>query len=329
MTLKKVVLKTVLAVIFCLTSQLVLALDLPFIHDGKLNKSQIEKGKNTALNIAADRIIDRNQQFDQLLITEKPNQIGTDRHVGVKLRLVNTKTWSVQDISDGVFQAKLSPKGNALVVWNDEDTINVVNLDGDVLLTLGIHGAAPMYSHTGNLIAYQKLADSSDDESEPGSYEVQGIAVYDLKSNTEKLVTFDAEDFAPVGFSNDESKLFFNSARAYPEEPGNHIASLWVVDINSGSVERLTNQSVDEVKKGNFTPILSSNSIWSSDRQVALSSVDSEDGTWKYQFAKNGKLISAEHFADGDSPQWVEKDRIVASKVSMAGKVHWHKFNVR
>lgn len=321
--------KIVLTSILCFISHSALAQDLPFVQDGKLYKTQTEKGKNVSFGIEADRIIDRNQKFDQLLIAEKSSQVGNDRHVGVKLRLVNTKTLSARDISDGVFQAKLSPNGNAVVIWNDEDQINVVNLEGDILLSLGIHGAAPTYSHTGNLIAYQKLADTSNDESEHGMYESQGIAIYDLKSNTEKLVTFDSEDFAPVGFSSDESKLFFNSARDYPEEPGNHIASLWVVDINSGSVERLTNQSVSEIKKGNFTPILSDNAIWSSDRQVALSSVDSEDGTWKYKFAKDGKLVSASHFSDGDSPQWVEQDRIVACKVKMGNNVHWHKVSFR
>jgi tricorn protease-like protein len=320
---------TILVVIFSLTSGITMASDLSFVQNGRLYKSQVGQGKNTQLNVLADRIVDENKQHQQLLVLE--NAItGGDKHIGGKLKLINTNKWSSKEVARGVLNARLSPKGNEMVVWNDEDVVTVENLDGDLLQTIGIHCAAPIYSHTGNLIAYMKLADLSDDESHQDLYEhAQGIAVYDLKSNIERLVTFDPEDFAPVGFSEDENKLFFNSTRAYAEDPENHIASLWMVDLISGQVERLTNLSISEIEKGNHTPILNDGAVWSSDRLTAFSATDPEDGTWRYQFTKNGKLVSAIHFLDGDSPRWIEQDRVLANKVLMDGKVNWRTFNLQ
>lgn len=308
-----------------------LAADIPYVDDGMLYQQEAaSSAPPVPVGILATRILDQNRTNNIILVLENdPNQ--DDPHlVSGALHRVDTTTWNAAKVADGIMSAKLSPRGNAAVVWRDDDTVDMVNLDGDVLANIGIHGAAPIYSHSGNLISYQKLADVSDDGSRQTLFELaQGIAIYDLRTQQERLVTFDPEDFAPAGFSRNEKKLYFNSTRAYEDAPQSHVASVWVVDLESGKTERLTNRSSKLVRQGTVVPIIDADALWTTDRGTAISSTDSESGVWIYNFSPSGITVSASHLADGGTPQWTKRDEIFAAKVLIEGKPSWRTHHIQ
>lgn len=234
----------------------------------------------------------------------------------------------VTSASDMV-SSSLSPDGMMSAVWTKNHEIVVIDSGGSVLHKIGIRGAAPMFSHDGNLVAYEKLADSSQDDSEQSLFEfAQGIAVYDLRTGKERLVTDGGgDDFAPVGFSKDMSLLYFNSTRPYEGSSGNHVASLWVVELKSGKAERLTNTSEKQVQNGVVVPIVGENPLWSSDRTMIISSIGSESGVWKFALTSRG--VSAVRIADGDSPKWVVSDESFVVRTISDGKTVWRTLRVR
>jgi len=230
--------------------------------------------------------------------------------------------------SDAI-SSSLSPDGRMAAIWTKGHEVVLADASGAVLQKIGIHGAAPIFSHDGNLVAYEKLADESPDGDDQSLFEMaQGIAVYDLRTGQERLVTDGGvDDFAPVGFSKDMNLLYFNSTRPYEWSPWNHVASLWVVDLKSGKTQRLTNMDEDAVRRGNMVPTISPKAIWSSDRTVAITSYGPEKGVWKFVLSATG--ASASHIADGDSPQWVVQDQSFAVRVISNGKPSWNKINLR
>jgi len=228
-----------------------------------------------------------------------------------------------------VISSSPSPDGRMTASWTKKHEVVLTDASGATLQKIGIHGAAPLFSHDGSLIAYEKLADESPDGDDQSLFELaQGIAVYDLRTGQERLVTNGgSDDFAPVGFSKDLSLLYFNSTRPYEESPWNHVASIWVVDLKSGRTQRLTNLSEDAVMRGDMIPTISPKAIWSSDRTVAITSYGPEKGVWKFVLTANE--ISAFRIADGDSPEWAVQDRTFVTRVVSNGKTSWNKINLR
>ncbi|MEY4723594.1 MAG: hypothetical protein RLZZ324_1107, partial [Candidatus Parcubacteria bacterium] len=138
----------------------------------------------------------------------------------------------------------------------------------------------------------------------------EGIAVYDTLTGQETLVTNGGgDDFAPVGFSKDMSLLYFDSTRPYGTSPGNRVASLWVVDLATGDVTRLTNTDEESVRKGVMVPTISPAAIWTSDRATAVTSYGSDMGVWRIDLV--GHRVVARRISDGDSPTWLVPDETI------------------
>lgn len=205
-------------------------------------------------------------------------------------------------IFERAMDAQLAPKGNQIVVWTEGHRLYLLDNTGRLLKQIGVHGAAPLFSHDGRFVAYEKLADSSFDGAEQSLFEFSsGIAIYDLVTGKENLVTNSqgGEDFLPAGFSSDFKTLYFNSTRT-------GIASLWSVDIKSRDVQQLTNIGKNAPP---FVPILSETAIWTSDRKLAISEIDGE--IWLFSFDNNGAFLGASMLHPGQNVRWLNKDSTI------------------
>ncbi|WKZ29372.1 MAG: hypothetical protein QY323_01420 [Patescibacteria group bacterium] len=233
-------------------------------------------------------------------------------------------------LADDVITASQSPDGALEAVWTKNHEVLLVDPNGSVLQKIGVHGAAPIFSHDGRFVAYEKLADGSADGAEQSLFEFAlGIAVHDLQTGREYLVTNGgSDDFAPVGFSRDLSMLYFNSTRPYDDSSGNRVASLWVVNLKTGETKRLTNVDEEAVRNGRMIPTISpTTALWSSDRVTVFTSYGHETGVWK--FALTDSSASATRIAEGDAPQWVVPDKSISVRTLVDGKDVRHTINVR
>jgi tricorn protease-like protein len=136
------------------------------------------------------------------------------------LILVDTETWANRRIASKAIKGRLSPNGDLIAAWNSKHEIHLLHGDGTPVKKVGKRGAVPHFSRDGRWVAYEKLADESIDGADQSLFEfADGIAVYDVHTDTDTLVTLGGgDDFAPVGFSLDTTKLFFNSARPYRDD---------------------------------------------------------------------------------------------------------------
>ena len=114
-------------------------------------------------------------------------------------------------LHDGVFSAYFHPQSISVVIWTVEHEVLLVHpTDGSVIRRVPGRAAAPIFSQDGTLLAYEKVADPLPDGGTPDLVGFSpGIAVLDLSSGVERLVTHDSRgnDFEPVAFSSDNQLL--------------------------------------------------------------------------------------------------------------------------
>lgn len=252
-------------------------------------------------------------------------------HGGGTLVLANS-TGNTKVITENIMTAALSPDGTRIVVWNEDNEIHLMTVEGNNITQIGVHGALPVFSHDGTYVAYNKLADQGDRFFDLHKNSPYGIALYNLKTGEEKVVTDNIHDFQPLGFSADMSNLYFNSGREYdtsPEGFSNHVASLWVVDLETEVVTRLTNMDEKAVRGGAKFPIVHATALWSSDRKTLISSLGAESGVWKFTFNSEGGLISANRLANGTSPRWIVPEKRIAVRTNIDGESEWRAINIK
>jgi len=237
----------------------------------------------------------------------------------IALALSSNETTGAPQFTDAIAH-KPSPDGRMYAVWTKGHEIHLTDPAGKVLRKVGGHGAEPIFSHDGRFVAYEKLSDSSPDGVEQTLFELAvGLAIFDIQNGKETIVTNGGvDDFAPIGFSKDFRFLYFNSTRPYAESPGNHVASVWAVNLMDGAETRMTNTSEMLVRQGITVPIVSSKAIWSSDRSTAFSSHGSETGIWKFSFHEDS--VWASRVADGSNPVWAEQDKSIDVTSILDGK---------
>jgi len=299
----------------------VLAVELPFLEGGTLYKSSIDglpssAKKKVASNV--DRVLHYTHSTGKLLYTTNP---VNDEKVG-DLWLANMATNETTQIARGVIDAHLSPDGAMVAFWNKYHEIHLVTAEGTPLAQIGSRGAAPLFSHNGKLVAYEKLSDISFDEDDQSFFEfAQGIAVYDIATKQETLLTRTehGEDYAPVAFSSDLSRLYFNSTRT-------GVASLWSVNIDGSGLRQITNINSPPSLSAARIPVISQVALWSSDRLIAISSIGAEKEIWLFRFTRDGTLPEARLLAHGELPQWLVDDRTVIFR-AVNGK--WQTYHIQ
>lgn len=315
------------------TSQAIATKDVVYVQEGILYHAPKEKtDEKKAVVSGVERIVDHKETLNKLLYITPLGDPDSDTVKGGNLILLDTDTWVSQRVSSNTVNGNLSPDGKVVAAWNNKHEVHLLQSDGKPIKKVGKHGAVPLFSHNGRLLAYEKLADESFDDSLQSLFEdAEGIAIYDMVTDQETLITNGgADDFAPIGFSLDMTKLFFNSARPYRDDfPQNHVASLWVVDITNGSVKRLTNDDEQEVQKGKLVPVVHQNALWTSDRTIVISSNGAYEGIWIFRLMAGGDLLRAQKVADGDMPQWYVPNESILYRVIKSNKTEWKSLKVK
>ncbi|MBI5913705.1 hypothetical protein HY839_04705 [Candidatus Azambacteria bacterium] len=278
------------------------------------------------------RILDSSNGSSRILylssVAEK--NIGGQVH-GSKLIVMDPATGNERVIAENIVEAKFSPDGTRIVAQSGDYKIRLFTAIGKEITRIGMHGSAPLFSHDGAYIAYHKLADEGEGF-RLFEFSPYGIVLYNLATGEEELITDNKDDFQPVGFSLDMSRLYFNSGRKYgtsPEGFENHVASLWMVDLTTKEIKRLTNMSEEVVRQGIMVPTVDGAALWSSDRKMVISSVDPESGTWQFVFNQEGELARAERITDGTSPHWLVPDKNIVVRTKVDGKGEWKTVNIK
>lgn len=303
-----------------------------FVEGGK---AYLSSGSSVSTEIAGnvEGMLSYNSTTGQYLYRVAQNEANHGHnHDSGSLILADSNTGNTTVVAGDIMTAALSPDGKQIVVWNEDHEIHLMTTSGQKTAQIGVHGALPVFSHDGTYVVYNKLGEEGDrffDYSEKSPY---GIAIYNLKTGVEEVVTDNVHDFQPLGFSADMTKLYFNSGRAYDSATdafSNHVASLWVVDLNTKEVTRLTNTDEDVVRRGDKTPITHSTALWSSDRKTMISSLEEESGVWQFTFSNDGGLVDAKQIAEGTSPRWVTPDESVAVRAKVGDRGVWKTVNIK
>lgn len=296
-------------------------------------KLYISSPASAPVEIAAsvDRILDEESGKVLYLSRITEENVGGEAH-GTNLIVADPVTGSGKVIAERIVDAKFSPDGMQIVVQDEDHKVRILALDGKEIAQIGVHGSAPIFSHDGNYVAYHKLADQGEGF-RLFEFSPYGIALYNLSTGKEELITDNKDDFQPVGFSADMSRVYFNSGRKYDTSPKgfeNHVASLWVVDIKSKQATRLTNVSEEVVRQGMMVPTVDSMALWSSDRTTVISSSnDAESGVWQFDFNTEGGLARAERIAEGTSPRWLVPDKSIVVRTKVDGLGEWKTTNIK
>lgn len=267
--------------------------------------------------------LDHKESVDKTLLIRQVHDEDNHFHGG-ELILKSDREDQQTVIAQDILSADLSDDGLLIAIWNSDNKIKLYDSMGKEMKVIGTHGASPIISQDKNYIAYNKLSDKGSDLLELSEKSPYGIAVHNLATGREDVVTTSNHDFQPVGFSKDMTKLYFNSTRAFEStdsESGNHVASLWVVDLSTKKVTRLTNLNEELVMKGVMVPTLDVRALWSSDKKTAISSTDTESGIWKFEFNDDGTLLDAKKIASGTAPRWSELDNKIEISTKIGGQV--------
>jgi len=312
-----------LGVILSLALTLVLSTSIVYAN---VSRSATDAGDTTQMIIE----LDHNEALGKTLMIHQTETDDEHFHGGklvIKSDSEDTRTLIETDI----LSADLSDDGLLIAAWNSDNQIKLFDSIGTEMKRIGVHGASPIISQNKNYIAYNKLANTGADLQELSETSPYGIAVYNLVTNKEDIVTTSSEDFQPIAFSKDMTKLYFNSTRPYASTKkgySNHVASIWVVDLTSKKVTRLTNTDEKLVMKGTMVPTIDVRALWSSDKKTAISSTDNESGVWQFSFNDNGMLVNAKKIAVGTSPRWSEIDNKINITTKFDGQIISKELNV-
>jgi len=296
------------------------AKDLPFLHGNTLYKSSPDNSSlKAAIATHVARILQYHDGIEKILYIAEPK--NGSRHGD--LWISNVPFNETTPIAEGVIDAQFSPDGKTIVLWNKDHQIHVVTDYGKSLEQVGVHGAAPIFSHNGQFIAYEKLADISFDEDEQSLFEfAQGIAIYDLVTRQETLLTQTehGEDYAPIAFSSDLKRVYFNSTRR-------GIASVWSVNTDGSDLRQITNARISPTSIERKIPALSQTALWASHRLMAISSLDGE--IWLFRFTVDGNLSDAKFLTWGEFPLWLVPDQVIALRPSNKKNEGWQVIHIQ
>jgi len=232
---------------------------------------------------------------------------------GSDLTVLDPQTGKTRVIAENVWAAHVSPNGKEIVAAGSQNKVRLYSVDGAQKAQIGNNGSNPIFTHDGKYVAYQKLADEGKEYLELVK-NAKGLALYDVATGKERMLTKHSGDDWPIGFSADMKYFYFNASRPYsPSVLGivNIESGLYSLNMDTGTVTRLTN--TDEQKALDNGPTMSfigHDSLWTSDRLKAVSGIG-KHGTYEYIFDGNGGVKSIERIGDGGSPRWVVQDKSV------------------
>jgi hypothetical protein len=244
-----------------------------------------------------------------LLTVGEPSQPG-DMHTPAGREL-----WQVD--SDGaerlvaadVFQARLSPGGEALLYVTTSRAITVQKSDGRVLLQIP-RGYGPTWSSDGHSIVLS-LADETSALNMP-----EGMRI-----STVDLVTGRTRDLTD-GFFDDTRPHFDPSGRwiLFVSGARSGLASFWRVWGGGGDPIQLTNVGATDVDE-RYVPTPYKRTLWSMDGRWFLYDfkLGAREEVWGLEFSPSGDFVRALKIADGLDPQWLDSGASVVVQTTIDG----------
>lgn len=269
--------------------------------------------KTSRRKIASDAVFVFDQSDSKVLFAKKVKEAGEQNGWSTDLWVSNTLSGLEIKVSDFVSLAVISPSGKFIATENPATGgIELFNGDGVFLKKIGTFGVFPLFSPDSKKVAYYKFASASFTNgllNDP-----LGIVIHDIQTGEEVLVTNSNEGGKPIAFSDDGTKVYFNSIRT----SGN---SLGVVSVLSHEVRQLPGNydwRYFSVKKGVFV---------SSDDSAMVTS--SESGIGVIMFNGSGEVSSVKVLAGGASPRWFKKDEIVAYRTQGNKGKYWEFISIK
>lgn len=283
-----------------------------YAENGSLYKEEINADgvlATTTKNVATGsiRLVD---QSDDAVLFIKDISVPQEGLSGYKneLWLLDKRVGTIKKLLDNVTQdGSISSVAQLIVVRNTGNQLIVLTYDGISTTSTNVYGASPVFSPTGDKIAYIKLKDGHIEMGTPDM--LQGIAVYDLVAGKDTLILSSApgeNEWMIAGWSADGKRIYFPSAD-----------STWSVGID-GTEKR---QETNKIAGVSRVPAYLSHLLFTSDGALAFGEAE---GLWAFSLSNTGEFLSAKKVVEGTQGfssqlHWLEKDRSVSSH--LYGKV--------
>lgn len=221
---------------------------------------------------------------------------GSESVGGTRLHLLRTDGTDVREVTaDTVEYAFFDKKNDRLFYLTAKKSLYSSDITSGKNTLIASKVITPSISFDGNYVAYTKMPDNW--EGGPYTEGALGIAVRNISTGEEHMITHTQEDYAPL-WSPDGEHIVFSSV----SKEG--LNSLFVVDIDGSNRTQLTNIgqkgfSPDTVPGISDSPLFSTDGkylVFESDRQIWSINLD----------LKGKKVISAKSIAYGVRPEWIE-----------------------
>lgn len=300
--------------------------ELTYLENGTLYRSKPNDPNERATRRKIVESIDRifSEKGPQILFGKyNENSIEGTEATNMDLFILDTKTGVSRLIYRDIMLASLSPKGDLIAVATNEPTfeLHLIDREGRLLKKIGTHGSSPVFSPDGRYLVYNKLADNSRGGETLNWNDLlmyaHGLALYDLVTGDERMLTHRAGDFGPATFSLDMKRLYFNADDDPFEMKGEN--GIWMVGIDGAGRKQLTNTpttpSLPYLNRGENSQVL-----W---YRNGLTLISEFDGViWQYHLNSLGEITGGNPITeDAKSARWVVQDRILAARGSSGWKL--------
>ncbi len=249
------------------------------------------------------RLVD---QSEDVVLFVKDLVIPTEGLNGYRneLWLLDKRTGVTKKLLDNVTQeGSVSPVAGLVVVRTTNNQLLVLTYDGGIVANINTYGVSPIFSPSGDKIAYIKLKDGRTEMGDPDMF--QGVAVYDLATLEDTLVLKTAPDgneWMIAGWSSDGKRVYFPS-----------VDSTWSVGINGTGKRQETNKTAGAPR----VPMFLSHLLFTDDGTLAFGEAE---GLWAFNVGKDGDFLDARKVVEGTPGyssrlDWLERGKSVSSRL--------------
>lgn len=222
--------------------------------------------------------------------------IESERRGGTRLWIMNEDASNKIEISDELVNNAFLGKNKIFYTTLNLD-LYIADLNGADKIKIQEKALNPDLSADGQFLVYQKL----NPDWRPGDYydKALGLAILNLTTGKEQLLTDNGEDFNPFWFPNGQNILFFSRSKE-------GLASHFMINPDGTNRKQLTN-SGEKFVSNSTVDIPSEKPAWSPNGKYLVYESDKE--IWINEFDLNNN-IKAKQIAYGKNPQWLSNDNL-------------------
>lgn len=270
-----------------------------YVEDGVLYRTKLKDGvaveRGQKVGEGVDLLMTQNGKL--ALFTHTTMSYG-EGPVKNDLWSIDKETGVARKIYQDVMYAPISPKGNMIAVSTQDARVHLIDENGNLLNKVGVYSTSAVFSPDGEKIVYRKLPDNPPESFTLGDLvtHAQGLAVYDINTGKETLVTHGVDDAWPVGFAHDGKNLYFVK----------DCCSLWSADLKNGG------EPVSMLDPKTPVYVNDYDAIWSSDGRSVISKTDGEVSL--LHISPSQQSASVTMLGKGGSPRWKVQDKLIEFK---------------